>query len=120
MSGNTVSFKDRDRGGRGIDTHNERNRGKRITSKDCDIYVAVDKQVGICYIIPMEFFVDKLDEKEIKSCNVGKLIRFRENWDIISEVYSTATRFKYSGSKLVETISENLDDVIEDDENDDE
>ena len=32
ISGSTVSFKDRDRGGRGIDTHNDRNIGKRITS----------------------------------------------------------------------------------------
>ena len=47
-----MHFKDRDRGGRGIDAENERNRGKRISSSDCDLYVAVDKQLAICYIIP--------------------------------------------------------------------
>jgi hypothetical protein len=45
-SGNNISFKDRDRGGQGIDHTHERNIGQRITSKECDIYVAVDKQVG--------------------------------------------------------------------------
>ncbi len=44
-SENSISFKDRDRGGQGIDHKHERNIGKRITLKDCDIYVAVDKQM---------------------------------------------------------------------------
>jgi hypothetical protein len=42
-TGNSISFKDRDRGGQGIDHTHERNLGQRITSVDCDIYVAVDK-----------------------------------------------------------------------------
>ena len=81
-TGNTISFKDRDRGGQGIDYTHERNRGKRITSKDCDIYVAVDKQVGICYIIPMSW-ADKLSDDECKSINISKIQEFKENWDII-------------------------------------
>ncbi len=80
-TGNTISFKDRDRGGQGIDHHHERNIGKRITSKDCDIYVAVDKQVGICYIIPMKW-ADKLKDEECKSINISKIQQFKENWDI--------------------------------------
>ena len=81
-TGNTISFKDRDRGGQGIDHRHKRNIGKRITSKDCDIYVAVDKQVGICYIIPMSW-ADRLSDDECKSVNISKIKHFRENWDIL-------------------------------------
>lgn len=106
ISSNTVSFKDRDRGGRGIDTHNERNIGKRITSKDCDIYVAVDKQVGICYIIPMRDFVDKLNDNEVKSYNVNNLIQFRENWNVIHQIYDTDPRSKYTSEKIMEPLKD--------------
>jgi len=82
-TGSNISFKDRDRGGQGIDHTHERNIGKRITSKDCDIYVAVDKQVGICYIIPMSW-ADKLKEEDIKSVSLSKIKHFKENWNIIS------------------------------------
>lgn len=81
-TGNNISFKDRDRGGEGIDHRHERNIGQRITSKDCDIYVAVDKQVGICYIIPMSW-ADKLSLNECKNVKLDKIIHFKENWDII-------------------------------------
>lgn len=84
-TGNNISFKDRDRGGQGIDHTHKSNIGKRITSKDCDLYVAVDKQVGICYLIPM-YWADKLDEKEIKSVNLSKVEQFKENWDIIFKI----------------------------------
>lgn len=86
ISGSTVSFKDRDRGGRGIDTHNDRNIGKRITSADCDIYVAVDKQVGLCYIIPM-VDIDRWDDDAIKSVNVKQLEQYLENWNEIERLY---------------------------------
>jgi hypothetical protein len=86
ISKTTVSFRDRDRGGRGIDSHNERNIGKRITSEDCDIYAAVDKQVGMCYIIPMKD-IDPWDDASIESVNVSQLEQYRENWNIISELY---------------------------------
>lgn len=86
ISGSTVSFKDRDRGGRGIDTHNDRNIGKRITSDDCDIYVAVDKQVGLCYIIPM-VDIDAWDDDTIKSVNVKQLEQYLENWNEIERLY---------------------------------
>ena len=80
-----ISFKDRDRGGHGIDHTHERNIGKRITSKDCDIYVAIDKQVGICYIIPMSW-VDTLDDNSIQSINLSTLCRYKENWNVIEIV----------------------------------
>ena len=84
-SGNSISFKDRDRGGQGIDHKHERNIGKRITSNDCDIYVAVDKQVGICYLIPMSW-ADALDDSDIVSVNLKKVEEFKENWSIVQTV----------------------------------
>lgn len=85
ISDNKISFKDRDRGGQGIDYTHARNRGKRITSEDCDIFVAVDKQVGICYLIPMSY-VDKLSDEEVKAINVENLKDYKENWGIIAQV----------------------------------
>lgn len=84
-SGNNISFKDRDRGGQGIDHTHERNLGQRITSKDCDIYVAVDKQVGICYIIPMSW-ADELDSEKCKSVKLTEVSQYKENWNIIKEM----------------------------------
>ncbi|MDH2208410.1 MULTISPECIES: group I intron-associated PD-(D/E)XK endonuclease [Empedobacter] len=77
-SGNSISFKDRDRGGQGIDHRHERNRGRRITSTDCDIYVAVDRQVGTCYLIPMNI-VEGLDN----SVAISLLEEYKENWSVI-------------------------------------
>lgn len=82
ITSGTISFKDRNRGGKGIDSKNERNQGKRITSKDCDIYVAVDKQFGICYIIP----TNKIDEWNVDSKSVKELIEYKENWKIIDQL----------------------------------
>ncbi|EAI7265213.1 hypothetical protein CX019_00475 [Campylobacter coli] len=84
-SGNTISFKDRDRGGQGIDHTHERNKGKRITSKDCDIYVAVDKQVGICYIIPMSH-ADELSDENCERVALENIAKYKENWEVIKEV----------------------------------
>ena len=88
--GDAISFWDRDRGGQGIDNTHERNRGQRITSIDCDLYVAVDKQIGICYIIPMSW-ADKLSDDESKRVKVSKLEEFRENWANISSFKKTNT-----------------------------
>lgn len=84
-SGDNISFKDRDRGGQGIDHTHERNRGKRITSKDCDIYVAVDKQVGICYIIPMSY-ADSLSDEKCTNVKLQDIQQYKENWEVIKEV----------------------------------
>ncbi len=85
ISSDIVSFKDRDRGGQGIDYRHERNRGKRITSKDCDIYVAVDKQIGICYLIPM-YIIDTWPDEKIVSVKTSELIEYRESWQIIDKM----------------------------------
>lgn len=87
-SNNAISFKDRDRGGQGIDHTHITNKGKRITSSDCDIYSAVDKEIGICYLIPMNY-VDQLDENQITSINLNSLKQYKENWNIIAEVAET-------------------------------
>ena len=86
-SGNNISFKDRDRGGQGIDHKHENNIGKRITSKDCDIYVAVDKQVGICYIIPMSW-ADNLTDEQCKNVKLSEIAEYKENWNIIKHMTS--------------------------------
>lgn len=86
ISDSSILFKDRDRGGQGIDHTHERNRGQIITSEDCDIYVAVDKQSGICYIIPM-YIVDEMpEEQKIKPISVDRLQEYCENWNIIRSV----------------------------------
>ena len=84
-TGNSISFKDRDRGGQGIDHEHESNIGQRITSDDCDIYVAVDKQVGLCYIIPM-VWADSLCDDEIKNIALSRVIEYKENWDVIKDI----------------------------------
>jgi hypothetical protein len=84
-SGNNISFKDRDRGGQGIDHTHERNIGQRITSSDCDVYVAVDKQVGICYIVPMSW-ADTLSDDKCKSVKLNEVLHYKENWNIIKEM----------------------------------
>ena len=77
-SESSIKFRDRDRGGQGIDHTHERNRGKKITSKDCDIYAAVDKNTGVCYLIPMKW----VDEMDIESLKISDCKRFKESWDI--------------------------------------
>jgi len=83
--GSKISFFDRDRGGQGIDHTHERNRGQRITKDDCDIYVAVDKQVGTCYIIPMTY-ADALDEEKAKSVKLSDVSDYLERWQTIIDV----------------------------------
>lgn len=85
VSGTTISFKDRDRGGQGIDSNHERNKGKRITSKDCDVYVAVDKTIGICYLIPM-YWIESLNEDEISSISLNSVTHYREYWKVFDDL----------------------------------
>lgn len=84
-TGSNISFKDRNRGGQGINHTHERNIGQRITSEDCDIYVAVDKQVGICYIVPMSW-ADSLSLEDCKSVKLIDIPHYKENWDVIKEL----------------------------------
>lgn len=85
ISSDIISFKDRDRGGQGIDHNHERNKGKRITSKDCDIFVAVDKQVGICYLIPMSV-IDTWPDEKINAVKTTELLVYKENWKLIDDM----------------------------------
>jgi hypothetical protein len=84
-AGSNISFFDRDRGGQGIDHTHERNRGQRITKDDCDIYVAVDKQVGTCYLIPMTY-ADSLEESKAKSVKLADVESYLERWQTIIDV----------------------------------
>ena len=79
VSGNSVSFLGRDRGGQGIDHTHVRNRGGWITSDDCDFYVAVDRFVGICYIIPISF-IEGRRANNTPSVNLNDLQAFKEMW----------------------------------------
>lgn len=89
-SSNNISFFDRDRGGEGIDHTHERNIGKRITKDDCDIYVAVDKQVGICYIIPMTF-AESFDDDSAKKVKLDKVEHYKESWQTIIDLANAKT-----------------------------
>ena len=82
ISGSALQFRDRDRGGEGIDHRNKRNIGKRITASDCDIYVGVDKQIGICYIIP----VSKIDEWGVDTKRLKDVADYKENWQVIDDL----------------------------------
>jgi hypothetical protein len=83
---NKIHFKDRDRGGQGIDHTHPTNIGRIITSADCDIYAAVDKQFGICYLIPMSYVDTLLPEQKIKALDIEDFNDFRENWNVIIDV----------------------------------
>ena len=79
-----ISFFNRPRGGQGIDHTHDRNKEKRITKQECDLYVAVNKETGVCYIIPMSW-ADSLEDENAKSIPQSKLEDFKENWGKIEE-----------------------------------
>ena len=85
ISGNDILFKDRDRGGAGINPSANRNRGKCISSKEIDLYVAVDKQFGICYIIPASDIDVWVHNRQYRK-TVSSLTDYKENWGMISIV----------------------------------
>ena len=80
----SISFFNRSRGGQGIDYKHESNQGKRITSQDCDLYIAVNKETGLCYIIPIKW-ADQLTDKEARFIPQSKLKEFEENWAMIEK-----------------------------------
>ena len=84
ISGPSIYLRDRDRGGAGIDPTARRNRGRVISSNDADLYVAVDKQFGICYIIPT-VDIDTWVASGKKTVAISRLDRYKENWEKISE-----------------------------------
>lgn len=86
ISNDSIYLKDRDRGGAGTDTKEFRNKGKLISSTEVDIYVAVDKQFGICYIIPATDVDEWISEGKYTK-QVSSLAEYKENWNNISRVY---------------------------------
>ena len=88
ISDDTVHYKDRDRGGSGIDYTDKRNRGKRITKEDCDIYAAVYKKTGVVYLVPINYLEDSGKDSE----NIATIKQFRENWSIFEELYSKGNK----------------------------
>ena len=80
ISGNTIYFKDRARGGQGIDYTHERNKGRRITKEDCDIYAAVNKKNGLVYLIPIEV-VEQSKEK----VSTNEMKKYLEYWGIFDK-----------------------------------
>ncbi|TKC06473.1 hypothetical protein FA048_14750 [Pedobacter polaris] len=86
VSGDVISFKDRDRGGQGIDHRAETNLGKKISSTDCDIYVAVDRRFGTCYIIPVKEFIDPLLLENGVIINLSLIEKYKEDWNVFETV----------------------------------
>lgn len=82
FSAESVSFETQTRGGQGVDSKHVSNKSKRVTSSDCDLYVGVDKRMGICYIIPTH----QIDQWGVGSKNTKELEAYRENWKVIEEM----------------------------------
>lgn len=78
----TISFKTATRGGAGASTDAPTNEAKPITHKDCDIYVAVEKSSGICYIIPIDDIEDYARRDIFTLPNQDK-IHYKEKWENI-------------------------------------
>lgn len=79
LEGGSASFFTRTRGGQGVDTDHERNRPKRVTKKDCDFFIVVNKANAVCYNIPITF-IEKLPEGKARSCPLVDLERYKEDW----------------------------------------
>ncbi|MCR2060391.1 hypothetical protein [Campylobacter helveticus] len=47
--------------------------------------MAVDKQIGICYLIPMSF-ADKIDDEKCAKVKLEQVGQYKENWEVIKEV----------------------------------
>ena len=75
------SRRGRDRGGQGIDSSDPSNRGKLVTSSNCDIFVAVNKSNGEIFIFAKDE-IDKLPEKDMKR---DEYIDNWENWSKINQ-----------------------------------
>lgn len=78
---NNFSRRGRDRGGEGIDSSNRSNKGKLVSSTNCDIFVAVNKKNAELFIFP-KVEIDGLPEVNIKR---EKYMSNWENWSKINE-----------------------------------
>ncbi|NBX69926.1 MAG: hypothetical protein EBR01_13305 [Proteobacteria bacterium] len=79
LEGGSASFFTRTRGGQGVDSDHERNRPKRVTKRDCDFFIVVNKSNAVCYNIPISF-IEKLPERKARSCPLVELERYKEDW----------------------------------------
>ena len=75
------SRKGRDRGGEGIDSSNRSNKGKLVSSLNCDIFVAVNKKNAELFIFSKNE-IDLLPETNIKR------IDFMSNWENWTKINS--------------------------------
>ena len=50
--------------------------------------IAVDKQVGICYIIPMIEIDKNYSDEQKKSVKLRELEKYKENWTVIDNLKS--------------------------------
>ena len=73
-----ISLKDRDRGGQGIDQHHESNKGKPFTSERADIIAFVEKQTGLCYIVPLIW----IEAQSSLLLHRDQRDTFKENWNV--------------------------------------
>lgn len=86
-----IQFYSSPRGGAGADTSAPTNISKEITRNDCDLYVAVEKSNGICYIIPIGDVEDYIKQGK-KSLPEGDKKKYREKWELVER--EAKARFK--------------------------
>lgn len=83
-SGKSLSLLKRPRGGSGSDSTSGRNVAKPLSPEDADLLVAVDKQFGTCFIIPMDDVEYRINNgcTEIPWNELEK--HYKERWETIS------------------------------------
>jgi len=81
FANNIFSRKGRDRGGEGQDSSNRRNLGKLVTSKNCDVFVAVNKKTSELFI----FKGDEIDSLPEDKINRNDYMANWENWSKIND-----------------------------------
>ena len=82
-SGKSLPLKKRARGGSGSDSTTGRNIATLLSPDDADLLVAVDKQFGTCYIIPMDDVKERINDGNVSISwqDLEKL--YKEKWDKI-------------------------------------
>lgn len=50
--------------------------------------MAVDKQIGICYSLPMSF-ADRFDDEKCVKVRLEQVEQYKENWEVIKKVAKT-------------------------------
>ena len=83
MTKTVLSLKKRARGGSGSDSSTGRNAATFLSPDDADLLVAVDKQFGICYIIPMDDVENKIASGESRITWAELEEKYKERWDYI-------------------------------------